>query len=187
MSVTVCRWTNWFASANNPHSFWSLSSHFDVFPGDCPERLPRCDHNPGLWSLEGVPLSLGDGGAAGLKRWGINRKRPCLAGVVGFLAAGVSSHYFSSLRGPTGTTLMDRYILGGIAGTNIKRKRSLSSIITSFHDGGIVLLTHGAERQTHLSCTHWDVYFSVHFGLRNNIPFALKLQIISKTLIWVVL
>ena len=118
------------------------------------------------------------------KARGIKRKSPHRAGVSEFLAAGVSSHYFSSpdssLRGPTGAAVMDRYIHRGITGMKKEEnhlKGSSSSIIFLLHRD----YSHTEPKGKHTRlinhtycCTHLNVHFSVQFGLCNNAQFALK-------------
>lgn len=108
------------------------------------------------------------------KAGGIKRKSPHRAGVSEFLAAGVSSHYFSSpdssLRGPTGAAVMDRYIHWGITGMKKEEnhlKGSSSSIIFFYCTGitpirsrkanalgsSIILIVHKFECA--FQCTIW--------------------------------
>lgn len=106
-----------------------------------------------------------------------------------FLAASVSSHYFSShdfsLRGPTGATMMDRYILRGITGMRkeeiTKKGVHLQSFISLHRDYYHTEPKGKATRLiNHTYCAHiLSMCFGVSFSLYNNVLFALKLKIIS--------
>lgn len=145
-----------------------------------PRKLPRCDHNPLL------PLdceTVVTGGRVHVDRvvspvrtgaWGfLKRKSPRWVGVSEFLAGSVSSHYFSfpdsSLWGPTGLAVMDRYSLWGITGTKKEENSPKRGVHpqSSFHCTGTAAELKGKSCLAHKSqslCTNLNVHFTVSSG-----------------------
>lgn len=116
-----------FSGAKHPKGCWSVITTLSF-------GIAR------RWSLEGVSLLLG---CSLWRKTTVGVSRGSWMGVSEFLAGGVSSHYFSfldsSLWGPTGSAVMDRYILWGITGMKKEggkknhQRESSSSFILSLH------------------------------------------------------